>query len=200
MLRVAVESVTAPLRPVPVPPLQGPLSLYLFKGWYLLCVGECSATAQQVDRDVVLILGERIGLKIGTDLPNVGNCCRVHRTAEDRHCERRHGCRFDLGVETLVVAAETLVVAAVAWLGGTIDSYDQTRADVRLTANSTADLDVLGCRLGLSDDGHQAQAINVDADLNDVRCQADVDAAGLAVRELQLLDGLWYLVAAAAAS
>ena len=97
-----------------------------------------------------------------------------------------------------MVGPEPFVVAAVAGLGGPVDHDDQARADIGAPADPPAYLDVLGCRLWLADDGHQREAVDVDPDLDDVRRETDVGAAGTAVAQLQLLDGPWDLVTAAA--
>ena len=98
-----------------------------------------------------------------------------------------------------MVGPEPFVVAAVAGLNGSVNGDDEAGTDIRTAPDATADLDVLGGGLGLADDGHEPEAVDVDTDLDDVRGQADIHAARTAVRGLQLLDGPGDLIAAAAA-
>ena len=76
---------------------------------------------------------------------------------------------------------------------------DKTGPFPPATADPAADLDVLGRRLRLADDRHEAEPVDVDADLDDVRGEADIDAVGSPYFMLQLLDRLRDLVAAAPA-
>ena len=116
-------SVAAPLRPVPVAPLPGPLPLPSVQELASHSdVGDAGALAQQRrSRRCTHASRERVRAHVGTDLPDVRNCGGVQRTAEDRRGERSHRRRLDLSVQPLVVGSETLVVAAVAGLGRTID-------------------------------------------------------------------------------
>ena len=125
--------------------------------------------------------GNGYGSWSGCFLPDVRHGGGVQGPAQDRGGERSHRRRLDLRVEPLVVGAEPFVVAAVAGLGGAVDRDHKAGAAIGTAADPAADLDVLRGRLGLADDGHQGEAVDVDTDLDDVRREADVDAAGTAV-------------------
>jgi len=73
-----------------------------------------------------------------------------------------------LSVELLVIGQESLVVAPVTGFRRTVDGDHQAGADVGATANTAGYLDVLRRGFGLPDDGHQAEAVDVNPDFNDV--------------------------------
>ena len=107
--------------------------------------------------------------------PDYGGSC-VQCSAEDGGGERGNRGGLYLGVQPLMVGVEALVVAAVARLGGAVDGYHEPWADIGATPDAAGYLDVLSSGLGLSNDGHQAKAVDVDSDLDDVRGEADVDS------------------------
>ena len=134
-------------------------------------------------------------------LPDVGDQDGVQRPVEDGRRERRHARRLDLGVEALVVARGTSRNGSGHAASRRRRSWRPDRAAPPVAADAAGCLDVLGGRLRLADHGHEREPVDVNADLDDVRGQADVDGVRALGRtlHLQLLDRLRHLVVAQAA-
>ena len=136
---------------------------------YFVGVGDEGTLAEQLDGLIELGRGERVRRQVfRCGLPDVGDSGGVQRTAKHRGGEWRHRGGLDLSVKLLVVGQEPLVVATVARLRSAVDGDHQAGADIGAAADATGYLDVLSGGLGLSNDGHQAEAVDVDTDLDDV--------------------------------
>ncbi len=102
------------------------------------------------------------------------DCGGVERSSKHRGGEGRHRGGFHLRVQLLVIGPEPLVVTAVARLRCPVDRDDKARR-LHVASDATAHLDVLRGGLWLTNNRHQAEPVDVDTDLDDVRGEADVD-------------------------
>ena len=100
-------------------------------------------------------------------------------TVERARRERGDRERLDVLVEARVVVLEALVVREVARARPVVDRADDAG---RCATDTARRLDVLGRRLRLAGDDHQAEPPDVDADGDHVRREQDVDRAPRSLR------------------
>ena len=138
--------------------------------------------------DVGVVAVDPAGLLVGVELgplqPHARDQQGRQAPAQRPRGERRDGQGLDVVVERGVVVLEPLVVRQVAGPGPVVDGEDQAR---KLPADPAGRLDVLGRRLGLTGDDHQAEPLHVHADRDHVGRQQHVEGPLGHVLEVPLL-------------
>ena len=73
-----------------------------------------------------------------------------------------------------MVRSESFKMTTISWFALSIEHCHQTRL-FRVTPDATGNLNVLGSCFGLSNNCHESQSTNVNAHLDNVRCQAGIN-------------------------
>src|SRR5690606_28101065 len=111
----------------------------------------------------------------------------MQRTVARTRSEGSHARGLHIPVETAMPTGKSLVSAAVTGLGR-VEQRDYKSGRLLASANPTGGLNILGNRLWLTVDHHQAQPRNIHSHRDHVACQHDVDVIRIVPGPLQILE------------